>query len=792
MVYDCSRGIAEREISLASRNSSEKRSFPRNLAILLALMVPALVAGGVLRQAVITASPSWRLVPDPVYPVPFDEEGAIRVTLAGDRPLFPAFTQPEFIRTDDRTFTTLFPWNWSGPRTGVFLDDLGDTTIIEVTPGTPRPFDPLAHLVPVIHISCDSTALWDPETGIYVLGNYDNCLQHGGEWERDARFEFYLPGLGAVIDEPIGLRIHGGYGRYYHQKGLRFYFDDYGSSNQLEFPFFGGGPDSFRRLVVRASRYDDFSINTNLVETLFQDLGHLGSRYRYVALYLNREYWGGYSLRERIDQEFVEHTWDVVTSDYKLIKDGDTVHGDGESWWELLASFGSVGDPQDTQWFAEVRSSLDLSSYIDWQIINMYCVAGDNGFAWNLALLQQEDHPWRFIMWDEDLLFYDDALSTNMFRFFTADGPEQWERFRSPTDLRPWTPEAQQWLTMFRTLLGNSDFRSLFRSRLEHLLAGPLAEPRLHQRIDALATEQWPEIPAHAERWQGFQADWYEGNIARTRQWVSDRRELFLAQADSFYAEWEIPATAGDPATLVINEFLADNVMTNRDEAGDFDDWVELYNTGEQTVNLTGMYLTDDLDHSTKWELPAVLLRPGEHLLVWCDNETADGPLHAGFKLGAAGEEIGLYTSMAQGNFLVDSRVYGPQSADISEGREFDGATQWVAHDPPTPGQANEDTTTVPEPVPGVLVLGDAYPNPFNPGTRLDFSLPDAGHARVRVHDVRGRLVATLVDELRPAGFQTVRWEGRDRSGQAVASGMYLARLEYGGESRTVPMTLVR
>lgn len=68
--------------------------------------------------------------------------------------------------------------------------------------------------------------------------------------------------------------------------------------------------------------------------------------------------------------------------------------------------------------------------------------------------------------------------------------------------------------------------------------------------------------------------------------------------------------------------------------------------------------------------------------------------------------------------------------------------------------------------------------SPFNPVTRIGFDLPEAQVARLRVYDVSGRLVRTLIaGEAYPAGSHSVLWNGEDNRGQAAASGVYLCRL---------------
>jgi hypothetical protein len=85
------------------------------------------------------------------------------------------------------------------------------------------------------------------------------------------------------------------------------------------------------------------------------------------------------------------------------------------------------------------------------------------------------------------------------------------------------------------------------------------------------------------------------------------------------------------------------------------------------------------------------------------------------------------------------------------------------------------------------------YPNPFNPVTTLSFELPRQEAVRLRVYDVAGRLVRTLIDgETLDQGRHEEVWRGRDDSGRQLASGTYFSRLEAGAHRETQPMVLVK
>jgi hypothetical protein len=93
---------------------------------------------------------------------------------------------------------------------------------------------------------------------------------------------------------------------------------------------------------------------------------------------------------------------------------------------------------------------------------------------------------------------------------------------------------------------------------------------------------------------------------------------------------------------------------------------------------------------------------------------------------------------------------------------------------------------------PRAATLNQNYPNPFNPSTTIAFDLPHSGAASLKIYDVRGRLVRTLINEVRQAGPHKQVWDGRNNTGQRVASGVYMYRLVFGDFVKTKKMTLLK
>ncbi len=107
--------------------------------------------------------------------------------------------------------------------------------------------------------------------------------------------------------------------------------------------------------------------------------------------------------------------------------------------------------------------------------------------------------------------------------------------------------------------------------------------------------------------------------------------------------------------------------------------------------------------------------------------------------------------------------------------------------------QAYSPSSPVEGEAPRKLVkLAQNHPNPFNPSTRIKFSVPRDGHVDLGVYDLSGRKVRTLVSETRDQGDYSVTWDGRDDTGNQSASGMYFYKLNTGGKTISRKMTLVK
>ena len=150
---------------------------------------------------------------------------------------------------------------------------------------------------------------------------------------------------------------------------------------------------------------------------------------------------------------------------------------------------------------------------------------------------------------------------------------------------------------------------------------------------------------------------------------------------------------ASPPLNVLINEWMADNRTTLADPADNgFHDWFELYNPDDTAADLSGFYLGQGTTNMTRFRIPdGCTIPPHGFLLVWADDQSSQNgtnwtDLHVNFKLSKDGEAIGLF---AADGTVIDFVSFGPQTADVSQGRFPDGSACIVALTKPTPGADN-------------------------------------------------------------------------------------------------------
>jgi len=348
--------------------------------------------------------------------------------------------------------------------------------------------------VPVVSLVCDPKDLFDDETGIYVEGNHNNFSQRGKTWERGVHFSLFEPGgrLGIAMD--AGMRIHGSGSRGAPQKSLRLYArSEYGPSSFL-YPFFKGLSDqsSFKTILIRNVR--DWSGTLFLEEMthrLVRELEMESMAGQTVIVFINGEYWGIHSIRDRQDRSYLrarthskEAEFDIISHrrrDQPYAEEGNLLA------YEELLCFLENEDLFREEEFSKICEQVDVNSLADYFIAEIYYANKDwpqnNYKMWREKV---DCGKWRWMFYDCDGCLIHSQYD-HLSEYLAPDGTmEQHE---------DWT------IRVMRRLLSNKQFRDLFRSRFYDRLAHVFDPTSVLQEINQYESLYEGLVPAHVERW---------------------------------------------------------------------------------------------------------------------------------------------------------------------------------------------------------------------------------------------------------------------------------------------------
>lgn len=365
------------------------------------------------------------------------------------------------------------------------------------------------HGLPAISIAVDSVSLFDYETGIFVPGsNFDpsdpthtgNYYCKGDEWERRCNVEFYESG-NRGINQIAGLKTRGGASRGFQQKGLKLLAREKYGAKYFMYRFFDDITLArFKRLSLKPFRCSNWVttggqeyISQKIAQSLDVDLLAI----RQVALFINGEYWGIYSLEETPDEHYLEDHFNVDADSCNLLKYwGVPEHGSSESMWNIRMWLQSVS-LADSANYEHISSLFDISNFIDYWLYEIFACNVDwpanNSLCW-----QETGSKWRCILYDLDGCFV----------------MEDFDSFGNATDTIGAFPASNAGSTLiFRKLLESEIFRKAFCDRYFELKQDHLSYSRMHGYLEEYANLVSDEIPSQVERF-GFPGSF--------RQWQSD------------------------------------------------------------------------------------------------------------------------------------------------------------------------------------------------------------------------------------------------------------------------------
>ena len=182
-------------------------------------------------------------------------------------------------------------------------------------------------------------------------------------------------------------------------------------------------------------------------------------------------------------------------------------------------------------------------------------------------------------------------------------------------------------------------------------------------------------------------------------------------------AEYEASLKETEDIGLYINEFMASNATTICDSFGSYSDWIELYNSTDTDMDISGFGISDNLSQPMKYRFPdGTTIAAKGYLVVFCSGNEGmqNGELHAPFGLRSYGEDVVIANRAGR---IIDSYSFKNQETDVSMARIPDGAGELQSNSQPSPGYPNTGAGYSAFDAANRLPLGGVYISEFGGST---------------------------------------------------------------------------
>ncbi len=604
------------------------------------------------------------------------------------------------------------------------------------------------------------------------------------------------------------------------------------------------------------------------------------SRTNFIKLFINGAYWGLYTNVEQINKGFVERN-------FGFDENGNLFKGDPHGSLEWLGP-----DPEPYYLNYELKTNEEINDWSD--LIHFIDKLNNTNINELQDSLETVFHPHNFLFFTALNNFFVNLDSyvykahnyyiyhredTDNFVHIPWDFNLSFGNYTTGLSLPEMIDLPIYWYgggskPLVEQLFQIPDYCEIYEMDYKYIIDNTIIIEDIFARIDSLVNLIRPAV--YADTLKMYSNDDFENSINENiiignvsifgiKSFIADRRESIVDQL--------LQLNIRDRTTgIYINEFMANNETTISDEFGEYDDWVEIYNSNSEAVNMEGLFLTDDPMIPDRWEFPNVEIPANGFLLVWTDDDEEQGALHTNFRLNTDGEFIGLYE--IDGIVSLDTLSYGIQDEDISFGRYPDGDENWVFMSDPSPGYSNNyipiEVDFIADPLIGLVPLEvefvdtsigniiswdwdfdndgtidsneqnplftyletgiysvsltvfdgmssetetkidyievtetglgedlpsystklyNNHPNPFNPTTTIKFSLKEDSNVSIKIYNITGAAVRTIIDGEMNAAYHEIIWDGKNNSGKQVGSGLYLYKMISEGNGKKYTST---
>jgi hypothetical protein len=451
------------------------------------------------------------------------------------------------------------------------------------------------YTLPVVSIVTDPGNLWDPDSGIYVIGNryaelsgqlptdtvmtagmndpnwnkanfnaqnISNPDPLGRRWERDVHFD-YIDLEGNTLYSGDGVfQIQGQFSRNKEQKGFSLIAKGAYGDSMFNYPFFENRTaTSYKSLVLRASAQDatNSRIRDNLVTTLFEE-GNSGlpaeravvvQAHKQVVVLLNGKYWGVYDFMERITEDFIASRFGLSNPDSvdMLFGNGNefcVIAGNGWQDYTAMVKWAGSNDLSDPANYEYINTLMDTENYAAYVAAEIIVGNSDSGNVkyWRSA---EYDNKWRWILYDFCWAMnrndkYSDTATVGYRRDFFS-------RYFHPDGHGAGKASSN---VLIRALLANSSFRQMFLEKVALMINDVYAPEKILAMVDRLQGNIAEEMRYDVDIWNDITYSSWQQHCDNIRDYAKNYQNYALKHVQNYFSlsDSEMMSIFGKTTTL--------------------------------------------------------------------------------------------------------------------------------------------------------------------------------------------------------------------------------------------------
>lgn len=402
----------------------------------------------------------------------------------------------------------------------------------------------------VMSITTDADNFFGDENGIFVNENYNN---DGEAWERPCSVQVFEKGQ-AVWSQDVGIRVSGSGSKAYPQKGMTLYARSKYGTDIMKYDFFGsdakdsegGKIEKFKKVTLRngGDGFDNVRFRDDLNAYLAGGLDISTQTKDDYIVFINGEFWGYYSLQEKLEDNYVESHYDISAKNVTIIKNGEcegnAALADAYGTFLEKACTMDMTKPENYQEFCD---TIDVQSFIDYVTVQSYICNWDslsnvkNYMIWRANSPVEgnsyADGKWRFMLYDTENSagFAGTGYDSDAILNLDASG------------------KAGSFGTLLYNLLNNPEFRSQFITSYRRIAEENFAPERASAKIDKYLTKL-SDAYRDTEKRFVYTSD-FESGAETIREFFTRRPEFALKYAEQLVQRYgEMPSQTVSPGDV--------------------------------------------------------------------------------------------------------------------------------------------------------------------------------------------------------------------------------------------------